>query len=566
MGLGRTAAGVAVVVVALVHKSFAAESDDQRHLHFDYQSNCAVYDFEPRAALSATWSGDCVQGLASGRGTAVFVRADHTQKTVSATYQNGRVQDGTASVMWSDGAYFEGTIASGMPDGAGVLTCANGDRFEGSWKHGALNGHGSIAWASGDRYDGEFADGRAEGHGIQVWANGDRYDGNWHNSLPSGAGSVTPKGGSTIAARFVDGKLQTPAPTHPAPARLASAPPANQASSESFLSTLSGSSLSALDGTSVRFEPADGGVVRTITAADGHGDKATFKLLNENLGTISTGDASRVIGFFRVIDSSLTAEYSDGRVEHLAFIAGGGLAGFFQSASGEVACMSWYPTGHVFSVDERKAAVSAYAQRLGVSPPATAKASQHCPSQPRVASSPAPTAKLLHPVLKQASTISTLPPYKLGEGPANLQVVPVRQSIVHPIDQSVVTSTVPSGIEPTADETIASKCLKVDSDGTYWGFRNHCSYSVQFAYCLLRDDTAPCGERGEGSASGSAAGNGFSALFADTSLTGGASEHDFRWVACRGGAGEVEVRLDAVEPASGRCLQRSHPHQQQASN
>ena len=91
-----------MVAIALVHESSAAEADDRSHLHFDYQSNCAVFDSEPSAALSATWSGECFQGLASGRGIAVFVRADHTRKTVSATYLNGRVQDGPAAIRWPD--------------------------------------------------------------------------------------------------------------------------------------------------------------------------------------------------------------------------------------------------------------------------------------------------------------------------------------------------------------------------------------------------------------------------------------------------------------------------------
>ena len=565
MGLERTVASVAVGAIALVHQALATESDDRKHLHFDYGSNCAVFDSETNAALSATWSGECVQGLASGRGTATFLRADHTRKKVSATYLNGRVQDGPAEIQWSDGTRFEGDITSGVADGAGVLTRANGDRFDGTWKHGALKGHGSIIWASGDRYDGEFVDGRAEGHGIQVWANGDRYDGNWHNDLPNGAGSVTRKGALPFTARFVDGKLQTPANLVSSPPTAA--PTADPAPTALFLSQLSGTTMTALDGTSMKFEPADGAVLRTITGADGHIDAATFRMLNDNLGTISSvGGPTRVIGFFRATSSTLSAEYADGRVERLARIGGGGLAGSFESATGQTACMAWYPADHVFSVDERKAAVSAYAQRLGVAPPATAKAISHCAAQLRMASDSAPTAKLVRPVLKRVSASTTLPHYKVGDGPANLQTIPVRESVVHPIDDPLQVPSAPSSLGAAADEAIASKCLKVDSDGSNWGFRNHCSYSVQFAYCLLRDESTPCGERGDGAASGSVAANGFSALFADKSLSGGATEHDFRWVACRGGAGEVEARLDVVEPASGRCLDRAHRIQQQASN
>ena len=31
-------------------------------------------------------------------------------------------------------------------------------------------------------------------------------------------------------------------------------------------------------------------------------------------------------------------------------------------------------------------------------------------------------------------------------------------------------------------------------------------------------------------------------------------DHDFRWVACGGGAGEVVVHLDRIDPPEGRCV------------
>jgi hypothetical protein len=63
--------------------------------------------------------------------------------------------------------------------------------------------------------------------------------------------------------------------------------------------------------------------------------------------------------------------------------------------------------------------------------------------------------------------------------------------------------------------------------------------------------------------SGSAAAGGFSPLFADKGLSDSNAEHEFRWVGCRGGAGEVVARLDTPDPATGRCV-RATP--QQAAN
>ena len=45
----------------------------------------------------------------------------------------------------------------------------------------------------------------------------------------------------------------------------------------------------------------------------------------------------------------------------------------------------------------------------------------------------------------------------------------------------------------------------------------------------------------------------FGALTADTSLSDKDASHNFRWIACGGGAGEVVAHLDHYEPPAGRC-------------
>jgi hypothetical protein len=544
---GRFAALIAFAGTAVcLSFSNALASNDPR-LHFDRQSNCSLYDVETRGAVSASWVGSCARGLASGRGTATFERDDQTELTFTATFANGRAEDGEASVRWSAGAHFEG-----------------------NWAHGAPNGHGSITWVNGDRYDGDFVDGRAEGQGLEIWANGDRYEGPWHNDVPDGLGTFTKKGGLAQHIAFVDGKprpASRPEDTRPdsnTPHPATSSPP------DKFLfSDLTGKTLTGLDGSSIKLEVIDGGVVRTIASPTGQSERVVFKILNGNLGTISKADGSpQVTGFFRVAGSGLDAEFADGHLEHLALNSAGGLTSLIVSPSGEGVCLSWYPDGHLFNKDERKAAVVAYARRLGLSLPAN-------PTRPQCeAKLPADTARgradpaLIRPLPKPIAEHVSLPPYKLGEGPTNLQVMPVHDSVVHPIDSPLSITADSDSTSPVTDEVFASKCLKVDSDGSYWGFRNHCGYSVQFAYCMLHasDETPWCGTDGSNAATGSVSASGFSTLFADTSLSGGRAEHDFRWVACRGGAGEIVPRLDTPEPATGRCLKPATDHRQQASN
>jgi hypothetical protein len=299
-------------------------------------------------------------------------------------------------------------------------------------------------------------------------------------------------------------------------------------------------------------------VVRTLTGADGTVQTSVFVFLGPNLGTVADQvDPRRVTGVFRITSDGVVIDYSDGRSETLRPDPSGGLLATVRSASGAMACASWYPQGHLFSVAERKAAVAAYARRLGVSdsaPPVTG-----CASQPIPASIPAgraPAHRTAPPPQRVANLPSALPTPK----PANssgLQPVPVKDSTVHLIDAPTAAGVaMPSAsiALPPADERIASNCLHVDSDGSYWGFRNHCGYSVQFAYCLLHgvNPMTTCADKG--GVVGSVSANGFGALFADESLAERDAEHQFRWVGCRGGAGEVIAELDHADPASGQCV------------
>ena len=133
--------------------------------------------------------------------------------------------------------------------------------------------------------------------------------------------------------------------------------------------------------------------------------------------------------------------------------------------------------------------------------------------------------------------------------------VEVRKSDVHLIDPPVAEPMAAVATTGAAKpgEVGASTCLNVESDGMHWGFRNKCAYSVQFAYCTMdgRNQLTACKD---GFVGGSVAANGFGVLVADQNLRALNENHDFRWVACQGGAGEVIARLDKSDPPVGRCV------------
>jgi len=293
-------------------------------------------------------------------------------------------------------------------------------------------------------------------------------------------------------------------------------------------------------------------------------------------------------------------DYTDGKIETMKPDSGGGLLQTAHDLDGGTTCTAWYAEGHVFSEEERKAAVEEYAVRLGVVVAAAAKGRHASHSSARSCGG----AYLLNVADSSAASPGTGPndlsvssderaapqpseqSEKLHAAPGNvpqgLQAIPVRTSAVHLIDApfepaiqpsvqnaTFTVDTAPQPPVPTpaamAPPTDASTCLSVASNGEYWGFQNRCANAVQFVYCEMSDvnPLTSCHSTG---VTGSVAANGFGALINDRSLSERGVKHDFRWMACDGGAGEVVPHLDSVDPPSGRCLRAVPAVNSAASN
>jgi hypothetical protein len=299
--------------------------------------------------------------------------------------------------------------------------------------------------------------------------------------------------------------------------------------------------------------------------------KTTFTFMNEKRGggvEDGPGHGANVTGVFRLTDNGVELHYADGRAETLTAGAGGGVT--MVTGGARVSCRSWYPEGHVFSEAEKKAALADYAVRLGL-PVTESETKSGCPAgiaaktaaapmaapqvMPMAAAKPAATARpaaitAAKPQVRNVRTAyapaapNTLPP---------IAPVAVRDSQVRAVDDTLPPAAMAASAAPVAkpDRSDPSRCLKVESDGYNWGFRNNCDFALQFAYCLVADKgLAACGN---GGAPGSVAAKGFGALVADKSLSATGSDHKFRWIACAGGAGEVIARLERADPPSGRC-------------
>jgi hypothetical protein len=317
---------------------------------------------------------------------------------------------------------------------------------------------------------------------------------------------------------------------------------------------LAGVRLKGADGSVVALSPIEGGIEMALTPAGGVPQKTTFTFMNEKMGTMvedGSGHGANVTGFFRLTDNGVELHYADGRAETLTAGASGGVT--MVTSGARVSCRSWYPEGHVFSEAEKKAALADYAVRLGL-PVTESETKSGCPAATATKTSAAPPSKP-QPALASApvkNVKTAYAPAKPNTLPA-ITPVAVRNSQVRAVDDTEPPATRAASAAPVSrpDRSDPSRCLKVESDGYNWGFRNHCDFALQFAYCLVADKgLAACGN---GGAPGSVAAKGFGALIADKSLSSSGADHKFRWIACAGGAGEVIARLERADPPSGRC-------------
>lgn len=386
----------------------------------------------------------------------------------------------------------------------------------------------------------------------------------------------------------------------PGPAQSVNLSSLNGVEGPAWLGSMAGEKLVAVDGSTLTLSPSEGGLALALIAQNGATQKSSLAFVSDKLGTIADdSDSGHVTGFFRQTDNGLEAQFADGRTESLVANTAGGISVTIRNSANDSTCTSWYPSDHVFSASERHAALDAYAAHLGLGQKSK-KASHAAPVcvpairvvknkiSPRNAQS---MIVVTHPDTTRPH-LGTDISIKASNAPALIPVA-VRASDVHLIDGPTsakltvpVTSTASSAVQlavtpistaaqpATAIQVSASQpaqtlvapqvptgsgasdCLTIDSDGANLGFRNHCGYGVQFAYCLQRasDAATACDA---GSKTGAVMANGFAAVLLDTNIKSADADHDFRWVACSGNTGDVTAHLDRSEPPAGRCVRTS---------
>lgn len=162
---------------------------------------CQVYVNDP--GESAIWTGDCVDGKASGEGQLVL-HSSKGKAVYTGNMKNGKTQ-GRGTYLSPDGHRYEGDLRNNERHGRGTYTWPAGHRYEGDWRNGKRHGRGTYTWPAGHRYVGEFRNNEETGQAIFSHASGFRYEGMFRKSKPHGYGILTTPDGEVIQGNWNNG-------------------------------------------------------------------------------------------------------------------------------------------------------------------------------------------------------------------------------------------------------------------------------------------------------------------------------------------------------------------------
>ena len=89
---------------------------------------------------------------------------------------------------------YSGDCVDGQAHGRGVATGLHGAFYQGRFENGAADGYGVKLYANGDAYAGEWSGGYRQGFGVYEYGErspwrGDKYVGHWHRDQRHGQGT-----------------------------------------------------------------------------------------------------------------------------------------------------------------------------------------------------------------------------------------------------------------------------------------------------------------------------------------------------------------------------------------
>ena len=176
--------------------------DDDCWLEVADRDGCYLRKVFARPEETATWSGDCPDGRASGVGTEVITfrwASDRPWITISfeGTYRDEQ-REGHWIERW-DGGGAEGPYVNGKRHGPWVFVSEEGRVSEGPYVHGKRHGHWIVRRGEESVAEGSYVNGRREGHWIERWDEVAVDEGSYANGVKHGL----------WASRDADGNCKT---------------------------------------------------------------------------------------------------------------------------------------------------------------------------------------------------------------------------------------------------------------------------------------------------------------------------------------------------------------------
>jgi len=108
----------------------------------DETTGCRVWNPTPHEHETVRWSGQCVNGLAQGKGKLQWLRGGQPYEVDEGEWNAGR-QFGYGSQQWPTGRY-DGDLVDSEPNGKGALVLKDA-RYDGAFRNGKPNGAGVVA-------------------------------------------------------------------------------------------------------------------------------------------------------------------------------------------------------------------------------------------------------------------------------------------------------------------------------------------------------------------------------------------------------------------------------------
>jgi TonB family protein len=188
----------------LVLVSASALASEQEDFYIG-DANCRIFNPNPKNDEKATWTGDCKDGFATGKGVLQWYLRDAPDSRYEGEMEKGQ-PNGHGIYTYASKARYEGEFRNGKRNGKGVMTSPDGVEYEGQFKDGMRDGVGKIVFPNGDRYEGSWKNGYQEGTGTLAYASGVRYEGSWKNGKFDGKGVLVQPDGSKREVQYKEGK------------------------------------------------------------------------------------------------------------------------------------------------------------------------------------------------------------------------------------------------------------------------------------------------------------------------------------------------------------------------